>query len=392
MPTAADRAERGRGPGDDEVLAAGPQVDAALLPAAARVGRRLELADEPQLLERGLELRAQHAPFDPLEREERSLDRRPLAFAAEVGAQPGAQVARSTHVQHLVVAIAEEVDAGPRRGAAGEPALVVDPTLARSGERTQLGEPPGSQLLGEPDQVHEHLGRGLCVRQRTVARSGRNAEEVGQRGEADAPHAALQQPARQRGRAERRLRQAPVVHQQQLPLQEALVEARVVRDEEVVAREREETPDHRGSGRGVPQLLLAQAGQACDRIGERDSRIHERLEGLHRLERPHPDGPDLADAVVNGREPRRLQVEDDELGLLERRVGVAAGERDRGARADDAAVAGGHLLEQRAGEAVGDRGGGEERAGGLDRRERPTLLERVHQPVERVECELHRGK
>src|SRR5439155_6023713 len=52
-PPARDRAELGRRLSDDELLAAALQVDAALLPAAARVRGRIELADQPQLLERG---------------------------------------------------------------------------------------------------------------------------------------------------------------------------------------------------------------------------------------------------------------------------------------------------------------------------------------------------
>ena len=66
---ARDRAELGRGLGDDEVLAPALQVHAVLLPAAAGVGRRLELADQAHLLERGFQLGAEHAPLDPLERE-----------------------------------------------------------------------------------------------------------------------------------------------------------------------------------------------------------------------------------------------------------------------------------------------------------------------------------
>ena len=61
----------------------------------------------------------------------------------------------------------------------------------------------------------------------------------------------------------------------------------------------------------------------------------------------------------------------------------------RRARADDPAVAGRHLFEQRAGEPVGDRRRREERPGRLDHGQRAALLERVDEPVERVEGELH---
>ena len=52
---------------------------------------------------------------------------------------------------------------------------------------------------------------------------------------------------------------------EQLPLEEALVEAGVVRDEQVVAGEGEEAPDDAADRRRSPQLLLAQAGEAGDR-------------------------------------------------------------------------------------------------------------------------------
>src|SRR5204863_5704168 len=147
-PPARDRAELGRRLSDDELLAAALQVDAALLPAAARVRGRIELADQPQLLERGLELRAEHAPFDPVEREQRGLDRGSLALAAEVRAQPGPEVARPADVQHLAVPVTKEVDPRFRRGAASERALVVDAPFPRSRQRTQLGEMPRAELLG----------------------------------------------------------------------------------------------------------------------------------------------------------------------------------------------------------------------------------------------------
>ena len=128
------------------------------------------------------------------------------------------------------MAVPEEVNARPCGSAPGERPLVVDPALARGGERAQVGEPPRSQLLREPDQVHEHLGRRLRIGEGAMAGSGRDAEEVRERGEADSAKAALEQAAGQRGGAERRLRQAPAVDQEQLPLEEALVEAGVVGD------------------------------------------------------------------------------------------------------------------------------------------------------------------
>jgi hypothetical protein len=73
-----------------------------------------------------------------------------------------------------------------------------------------------------------------------VAGHGRNAEEVGERGKADPPQATLEQAASERGRTERGFREASTVQQDQLPLEEALVEASVVRNEELIARKVEE--------------------------------------------------------------------------------------------------------------------------------------------------------
>src|SRR5213076_1224844 len=48
---ARDRAELGRFLGDDNVFSPALQVEAVPLPAAADIGRRIVLADQPQLLE-----------------------------------------------------------------------------------------------------------------------------------------------------------------------------------------------------------------------------------------------------------------------------------------------------------------------------------------------------
>ena len=134
------RPVRRRQPAHDDLLPAPPQVDVALGRRLARVGRRAQLADQPHLLERGGELRAEHAPLDPLDRVERHLDRGPLPAALEVRAQPRAQVARLADVEHLVVAVAEEVDAGPLGRAVHEPPLAVHAPRPRRRQLLELGD------------------------------------------------------------------------------------------------------------------------------------------------------------------------------------------------------------------------------------------------------------
>ena len=104
-----------------------------------------------------------------------------------------------------------------------------------------------------------------------MAGPGRNAEEVGERGEADTAHASFEQASGERGGAEGRLREPPAVRPLQLPLQEALVEAGVVGDERCVACEEDEASDDRRDGGRTAQLLLAQPGQTRYRLRQRDA-------------------------------------------------------------------------------------------------------------------------
>ena len=107
-------------------------------------------------------------------------------------------------------------------------------------------------------------------------------------------------------------------------VEEADVEAGVVRGERCVAGEREEAADGELRTRCAAQLGVAQAGQPGDRRRERDPGLDERLERLGDLERLDAHRADLAHAVARGREPGRLEVEDDELGVLDQRVGLRA--------------------------------------------------------------------
>src|SRR5207253_1770713 len=88
---ALDRAELARLRRTDDAVAATAEVDVTVWPRGACVRGRSQLADQAQLLERGLELRAEDAPLDLLERAERGFDRRSLLLGPEVRAQPRAQ-------------------------------------------------------------------------------------------------------------------------------------------------------------------------------------------------------------------------------------------------------------------------------------------------------------
>ena len=109
---AADRAERRRCLCADERVAPAAEIDVTVGPCVTRVGNGTQLPQKPQLLERSLDLGTGRPPLDPVEREQRRLDGGPLPIRPEVRAKTRPQVARASDVQHLIVAVTEEVDAG----------------------------------------------------------------------------------------------------------------------------------------------------------------------------------------------------------------------------------------------------------------------------------------
>ena len=371
--------------------AAPAQVDVAVGPGAARVGRRTELAQQTELLEPGLELGAEDSPLDPLERTERGLHRRSLALGAEVGTEARAEVAGAADVEHLVVPVAEEVDARRRRRPGDEVALAGEPPRARRGEVDELRHGRRPRLLREPDQREQDLGGRLRVGERSVARPRRRAEEVRQRGEADALLAAREQPACEPDRVDDRRRDPAAGQPLDLPIEEPHVEPRVVGDEHGVAGEVEEAPHRQLDRRRSAQRARVDPRQRRDRGGQRPPRIDERLEPLHQLEPVHADGADLADRRGARREPGRLEVDDDVRRRLEReRRARRLGEPDAGAAPRKPRVAVDDVREQRPRETERDVAQRIERLRRFLGRHRPVPdLDELDETVGGVERELH---
>ena len=73
-----------------------------------------------------------------------------LPLGAEVRAQPRAQVARPTDVEHFVVSTRKKIDARPRRRAERELALVEHAPRTGGREGDELGDGSRSALLCEP--------------------------------------------------------------------------------------------------------------------------------------------------------------------------------------------------------------------------------------------------
>ena len=88
---------------------------------------------------------------------------RPLPIRPEVRAQTRAKVAGATHVQHLVVAIAEEVDPGRGRCAEGQRSLCVHLAHAWRGQIDEIRDCACAPFLCKPDQLQQDLGGRLSV-------------------------------------------------------------------------------------------------------------------------------------------------------------------------------------------------------------------------------------
>ena len=290
--------------GDAPAGATAPQVDVPVGTGAAGVRGRPQLPEQTQLLERRLELGAQHAPLDPLERAERRLDRRPLPLAAEVRAQAGAQVTGAADVQHLVVAVAEEVDARPGRRARRQRPAAGQPPRPRRRQLDDVRDRRRPSLLCEPEQREQDLGGRLGVGERTVARGRRGADEVRERGEPDATEPAVEKAAREPDRVDHGRRDPPPGQPLDLAVEEAEVEAGIVRDEHGVAGELEEAPDRELGRRRAREGARVDSGQGGDRDGQRPPWVDQGLEALRQLERAHADGADLADrGAARARDP-----------------------------------------------------------------------------------------
>ena len=230
--------------------------------------------------------------------------------------------------------------------------LAVDPPRARRGQLFELGQRRGTAFEGQIDETQKHLGGRLGVRQRAVARLHRDAEEVRQRPEARPLDPPTEQVPGERNRVDHGRRDPLPGHPLELPIDEADVEAGVVGDEHGLAGERHELPERLAHAGRRAQLGVGKPCEAAHLARQRDAGSDERLEEPVLPKPPDPDGADLADPRRRDREPRRLEVEDDEAGLVEPRI-LRIGERHVGAAPGQPVVEVDQGPEQGAGKALG---------------------------------------
>jgi hypothetical protein len=306
-----------------------------------------------------------------------------LPLAAEVGAEPGPQVAGATDVEHLALATEEEIDAGAGRRAEREVPLVEQPPCSRGRQGRKVRDRARAALLREPDQCEQQLGGRARVGQRAVTRLLGGVEEPGELGEPEARDAPREEPAGEPHRVDDRRPDARAGQQLGLAIEEGEVEARVVGDEDRVAREGEEAPHRFGRAGRPAQVLVPQAGHGARPRGDRKARVDQRLELPDHLEAAQANRPDLADPGPAGPQAGRLEVDDDVRRVLEeeRRAG-RLGQPDRVPVPREPGVGLHHLRQQRAGERDRRVSQGEEPARCLVREHRPAvLLDELHQAI-----------
>jgi hypothetical protein len=224
-----------------------------------------------------------------------------------------------------------------------------------------------------------------------MARLGGRPEEVGERGEARAGHASREQTTGEADRVDDGDGQPPSRELLDLPVEEAEVEAGIVRDEHRVAGVLEEPAYGCGRSRCAGEVGVDDPGERGDERREPRPGIDERLERASKSEAVDANRPDLANPGLPRAEPGRLQVDDHKGGRFERELLPRfAREPDAGAAPGQPGVPGDDILEEAPREAGGRLPQGEEMARGLLGGDRPAaLLDELDETVGGVEGKLH---
>src|SRR5439155_23296389 len=224
-----------------------------------------------------------------------------------------------------------------------------------------------------------------------MTRSGLRAEELREHGGPGAGRPPGEQAAREPDRVDDRPGQSGSRETLGLAVEEREVEAGVVSHEDGIAGELEKAPDGDARMSLAAQLRIVETGESADRGRERYAGIDEQLEILLKLEPAHSHRADLADMGAARPQAGRLQIDDDEGGILELDIGAGrVSQPNRVTAPGEPGILADHLVQQAAGKAHGCVADGEEPPGRLLGEDGPApLLDELHEPVRRIEPELH---
>ncbi len=189
-------------------------------------------------------------------------------------------------------------------------------------EREQIVEPEHAVGGGPLEQRVQHLtGRGR-VGVRAVDRLGRGPEMTRQRRQPEVRDLVADQPARERDGVDPPVREPRVAVLDERGVEEADVEAHVVADDHGAVRELEERGQHLGDLRRGHEHGVGDAGEHGDHRRDGYARVHQRLERAEQLAAAQSQRTDLGDRVGARRRAGRLEVDDDERDLRQRRAEV----------------------------------------------------------------------
>ena len=375
-------------------VAALVEVDVALRRGVRAVRGRAEPADQRDLLERRGELGAEHAPLDAADVVERRLDRRPLALACGSTSAAGRGGRVPCRRRAPAVGVVEEVDAGPRRGAVDEAALRVDPPRPRRRELLELAR---ASRRPAPARARSAAGRPRRSPARREARGGtagrRRRRSTRARRGSSAP---TRRPSRFRASGTVSItvacRRLPVIRSSSRLTKPTSKRALCATSTAPPANFENRRSASRTPGR-APELLVRQAGQDADRAAAAASSAR-RASGTRRAisssrTRTAPISQMRADALarpVVSRSKTTNCARSPSERVGRRRERDERRRASRGARRSSTSGA-----EQRAREPLGRLPDREEERRGLARaRPAAALLEKLDEPVERVDRELHR--
>ena len=155
-----------------------------------------------------------------------------------------------------------------------------------------------------------------------MTRACRSPEELRQRREPRSAGSSSQQTACEADRVHDRSRQPATRQPLRLAVDEAKVEASVVRDEYRVGCKLEEATNRDAGMRLSSQFRVVQAREGADRCAQRDAGIDQQLEVFRELEVAYAHGADLADARATGSQACRLEIHYDKGRVFEQDVGA----------------------------------------------------------------------